>query len=275
MAADPLQRQIQVVQWTDAELRRTLRIAAQEAERVARNSSSLRAAQVRLAASNAVTWQAIGEVIEAGIGDGVTSALEYQALFDENLFARAGVSSQYWAASQMATAQEGMQSLISRKENGYTLSQRVWRDSQRAQVGLNDTINTGLALGKTPAEIAKDVGKYLRPDVPGGASYVAMRLGRSEVVNAYHQTSVRKYQQTPWVVRVKWNLSGSHPRPDECNEYADQEFFKPNEVPDKPHPNCLCYVTPEAMPVQEYADRFKAGEFDNYINEQMGCVSVG
>lgn len=276
---NPLQRQIHVLGLTDTEMRRIMRQAAQEAERIIASSSvsAMRAAQLRLAAANGVTWQGVGEVVENGIGDGVFSALEYQALFDESMFDRAGISSRYWAATQVATAQQGMEALISRKENGITLSQRVWRDSQAAQKGLNDTINVGLKLGKTPRELAKDVSKYLNPNVPGGASYAAMRLGRSETLNAYHQTAVRKYQETPWVEKVRWMLSGSHPRPDECNEFAEggnlkNGLWSPDQVPDKPHPNCLCFIEPVAMDLDKYAQKFKAGEFDGYIDEQMGCI---
>jgi hypothetical protein len=276
---NPLQRQLQVVGWTDAEMRRVMRLAAQEAERLVASASNLRAAQLRLAASNKATWSAVGEVVQNGIGDGVFSALEYQSLFDERMFTRARIPSGYWAASQLATAQAGMEALISRKENGITLSQRVWRDSQTAQRGLNDAINVGLKLGKTPAEIARDVKKYLNPNVPGGASYAAMRLGRSETLNAYHATSVRKYKETPWIEKVRWNLSGSHPRPDECNEYAEggnlkNGLWSPDQVPAKPHPNCLCYVEPVSMDLDTYAKKFQAGEFDDYIDQQMGCVSV-
>jgi hypothetical protein len=107
-----------------------------------------------------------------------------------------------------------------------------------------------------------------------------MRLGRSETLNAYHTTAVRKYQQTPWVEKVRWTLSGSHPRPDECNEFAEggnlrNGLWSPDQVPGKPHPNCLCYIEPVTMNLDAYAKKFKAGEFDDYIDQQMGCVRIG
>lgn len=271
-------RQLQAVGWTDAEIRRITRLASQEAERIARTSNSLRAAQVRLAAHQAELWRSVGDAVEGGIGDGVTHATEYGALFDEDLMARAGIAATHWRTSQLATAQQGMVNLISRKENGITLSQRVWRNTQAAQRGLDETINVGLAIGKSPAEIAKDVRRFISPDVPGGASYAAMRLGRSEVLNAYHTTSINKMKETPWIEAVKWNLSGSHPRPDECNEYADSGnlagdgLWSPDQVPAKPHPNCLCYVTSVSPSLDEFARRYKNGEYDSYIGEQMGCA---
>jgi hypothetical protein len=256
-------------------MRRLLRITAQEAERIIRTSSGLKAAQTSLANTAAQAWRGIGDATEAGIGDAVTEALQFTALADEDLMARSGMSSRAWQRSQVARAQAGADALISRKVNDISLSQRVWRDTQTAQRGLNQTIDSGLLLGKTPRDIAKDVSKYINPDVPGGMSYAAMRLGRSEVLNAYHQTSVRKYQETPWVEKVKWNLSGSHAKPDECNEYAAHKPYDPMMVPDKPHPNCLCYITPVEMNLERYAQKFESGQFDDYIEEQMGCVRYG
>jgi hypothetical protein len=275
---DPLARQIRVVQFTDAEIRRICRLTSQEAERIVRTASQLRGEQVRLASLNAQMWLEVGDATRTGIERAALSATDYKALFDKELAARAGVSLPNWRASQLATAQEGVKALVSRKQNGYTLSQRVWRNSQAARRGLNDTINVGLTLGKSPAEIAKDVAKYVNPNVPGGASSAALRLGRTEVLNAYHTTSINNYKNTPWIGSCIWHLSGSHPRPDECNEYAEQGNLKNgkwslDQVPAKPHPNCLCYITPVQMPVEEYAQRFKNGEFDDYIDNQLAVAT--
>lgn len=275
-AGNPLARQIEVVTYTDAEIRQILKSAADEAEAIVNRlgPNSLRATQVALANANLQAWGGVKSAVQTGIGDAVYSATEYQALFDEQLLAASGMGSSYWRASQLATAQQGVESMLARKQNGISLSDRVWRDSQRSKAALDTTINTGLALGKSPAEIAKSVKQYLQPNVPGGASYAAMRLGRTEVLNAYHTTAINNYMKTPWVNRVIWNLSGSHTRPDECNDYADQEFFAPNRVPDKPHPQCLCYITPEVMPLDKFKKNFDSGAYDKYISDGMGCSSV-
>lgn len=269
---------------TDSEMRRIAHNAALEANRMARElgPDNLRAVKAQLAASSTAMWAGVGDAIKVGVGDAVYSATEWQAHFDERMFAHAKIPSQYWRQSMIATSQEGAQNIISRRTNNMTLSDRVWRNSERAKAGLNQAIDNGLALGKSAAEIANDVSKYLRPDVPGGASSAAMRLGRTEVLNAYHTTSVRKYQETPWVEFVQWNLSGSHPRPDECNEYAedvpiprgDPGVYRPMDVPSKPHPNCLCYVTPVVMDLDKYVKNFQSGKYDEYIDRQMGCSRV-
>lgn len=275
---DALARQIKVVQWTDRDIRRIARLAAAEADRIVRTSSDLRGAQVRLAADQVEMWAGVRSATVDGMHSAAAEATKYQALYDTSLAREAGVTLESWTQRMMATADQGVQSLISRRENGMSLSQRVWRNSRVATRGINDAINVGLALGKSPAEIAQDVRKYISPNYPGGASSAAMRLGRTEVLNAYHQTALRRYAQTPWVEKVKWNLSGSHPRPDQCNEYATSGnlagagIWTPEAVPDKPHPNCLCYVEPVPMDLETYAQRYEAGDFDDYIDAQLASA---
>jgi hypothetical protein len=104
-----------------------------------------------------------------------------------------------------------------------------------------------------------------------------MRLGRTEVNNAFHASSVKQYRETPWVEKCKWHLSGSHPKPDLCNEYAENNgngVWAVDDVPAKPHPNCLCYVTPINTDLNKFVKNFKAGQYDSYIDEKMGCYRV-
>ena len=181
----------------------------------------------------------------------------------------------------IATAKTGVDSLISRKVNGISLSQKVYNNQALSKGIIDKTINNGLALGMNARDIAKSVVGFIDPQTPGGASYAAMRLGRTEVANAFHTTAVRRYQQTPWINVVKWSLSGSHPAGlvDDCNDYAEGVHFKGGEpgefltmeVPGKPHPQCLCYVEPVVIDLDTYVKNFKAGEYDDYINGQLGC----
>lgn len=280
------QRLIDVTILTDAEIRKVARDAAEEADRIIRSlgSDSIRSAQVALAKANVEMWAGVKDAVSVGIGDAVDSASEFQALFDERLFNSVNFSHSYWRQSMLAQAREGINSFISRKEGGFTLSERVYRNGAVAKGQIDRIVNNGLLLGKSAAEIARDVRGFIDPSTPGGSSYAAMRLGRTEVNNAFHQTSIRNYQDSPWVEKVLWNLSGSHPRPDLCNEYAESVHhsgkgweageYKPGDVPDKPHPNCLCYIEPVAMSLDAFAKNFKAGKYDSHIYNKMGCSRV-
>lgn len=271
---------------TDYELRRVLSDASKEADRIIRShsddlrrGSKLRSMQISLAQVNVDMWQGVLDGTKVGIGDAFDASSDWMARYDANLFRGIGASSTHWQQSMLATSRAGLDAYVARVENGHTLSDRVYRQRALSRGYVDRAINNALLLGKSPKELADDVRKFISPSAPGGASYAAMRLGRTEVVNAYHHSANKRYQETPWVERVLWVLSGSHPRPDECNEYADSVHFrggqagefKPIDVPAKPHPNCLCYTTPVGMSLDKFANNFNAGKYDNYINEQMGC----
>lgn len=288
-ASEPLRRTIQSVQFTDNEIRRLTKNASIEAARILKAlegatgpGAQVKRLQLGMAKLNAEMWGGIAGATKIGIGDAVWNATEMQALFDEKLFARAGFSSMYWRQAMISQAKVGVDSLISRKSNGFTLSQRVYKNTALSKGYVDRAINNGLLLGKSPRDIAKDVIGFINPNVAGGASYAAMRLARTEVVNAYHATSVRNYQNTPWIDAAKWNLSSSHGDSDECDAYADDAHIPGGEggvyptmdIPDKPHPSCLCVVTPIMMDADAYVKAFKDGKFDDYIGKQMGCYSV-
>ncbi len=290
MALDsPLEDIIRTVGLTDTEIRRMMRDAAAEADRVIRSygdslsdARRLRAAQLELAKQQALLWGGVADATKVGIGDAFDASALWQARWDVDLMRSVGLSGTHWHQSLLATARAGIDAFVARQENMMTLSQRVYRNQALSRGYVNRTINNGLLLGKSVTEIAADVKKYIDPRTPGGASYAAMRLARTEVVTAYHESSKKQFMQTPWVERVRWNLSGSHPRPDTCNEYAEDVqhrgwpagVYRPGDVPDKPHPNCLCYITPEVMDLDQYAKNFKQGKYDKYIDEQMGCTRV-
>jgi hypothetical protein len=108
-----------------------------------------------------------------------------------------------------------------------------------------------------------------------------MRLGRTELNNAFHTTTQRLYEKQPWVTAMKWNLSSSHPEGDICDEYAfdahiphgEAGVWRKGDVPSKPHPNCLCFTTPVTVSDDEFAKQFTDGKYDEYLGG-MGCSSA-
>ncbi len=283
-----LAAQIDTHQLTDREIRKIMRDASSEADRMIRAmegksgpGARLRSTQIALAKLQVEAWAGVGDAVRVGIGDAFDASALLQAKFDVSLFGKAGISPYYWEQAALAQSRAGIKSFIARKEFNYTLSQKVYRNQTLAQGQVEKAINNGLLLGKSAKEIAGDVKRFIDPRTPGGASSAAMRLGRTEVQNAFHTNSIKGYQDRPWVDRVEWHLSGSHNRPDQCNEYSTAVTFRngqpgewlPDDVPAKPHPNCLCYTTPGQADLDTYVKNFKAGKYDDYINEQMGCVA--
>lgn len=76
-------------------------------------------------------------------------------------------------------------------------------------------------------------------------------IARTELSRAHGQATIEAAELNPFVAGVKWNLSRSHPEPDECDGKAQNSsrglpegVYRPGEVPPYPtHPNCLCFLS--------------------------------
>lgn len=150
-----------------------------------------------------------------------------------------------------------------------TLSKRVHNNAALMSGRIERTIRAHIVGGSVNArELAGTVRKFISPATPGGVSYAAMRLARTEINNTFHDRAIQNGQDRPWVQAMKWNLSGSHPQPDICNELADghsdglgRGLYKADEVPEKPHPQCFCYMTYDLM---------SESEMVNFIRQSIG-----
>lgn len=154
------------------------------------------------------------------------------------------------------------------------LSARVYRNLANTKNHIHQLINEGLASGLSARELARDVYRYVSPTTPGGMSYAAMRLARTEINNAFHERQ-RDAGTRPGVKGVRWNLSGSHRVPDECNVYAARDqygqgagVFPVRRVPDKPHPQCFCYLTYVTMTPAQFRDALSNGDFDDELDRR-------
>lgn len=170
-------------------------------------------------------------------------------------------------------ANRAAQNVQSRLLNSIDLSPRVYKNKALSSGQVDQAINRGIVLGKSAREIADDVRRLISTRTPGGISYAAQRLGRTEINNAFHTTQTRSYARQPWVTGVRWVTSGSHPRPDICDDFAHSDheglgagIFKKSDVPGKPHPQCLCHIVAITIEREEFLDNLVAGRYDKFIN---------
>lgn len=181
--------------------------------------------------------------------------------------------------SQEATAKRGVQNAISRVElTSRPLSEKVYSAKVLASGQLDRIITSGIARGVSATELANLVRPFIDPNTAGGAKYAAQRLGRTELNNAFHGTQVQQAVKSPFVPAMRWHLSGSHPRPDECNDYETGGDLKdglwtPENVPGKPHPQCLCWLSPEVPPLDDFLKSFESGEYNDWLVEN-GSTAV-
>lgn len=273
-----LRRQVVV----DVAMRKVLRAAIKSLDdEIKRLSASkaignqVRVSQLRLTREMMSVWRDVGDVIERGILGSDEELAKVSKAFDQDLMKKLGAKMDPdFARSLLAQAQSGLDSYISRSHHRFTLSERVYRNGKRSVTAVEGIINQALLSGRSATEIARLVRSYINPRTPGGLSYAAMRLGRTELNNAFHETSKRMAIDDPFVQSMKWNLSGSHPKPDICNEYASAVTFKgggtgeyrPGEVPNKPHPQCLCFTTTVPISEEAFLRNIKAGKYDNMAN---------
>lgn len=148
----------------------------------------------------------------------------------------------------------------------HTLSQRVYKSEALAKGQVTKMINQHLALGSSAADLAKDVRRFINPNVPGGVSYRAKMLARTEIINAFHAQSVSDMQNRPWIQQAQWNLSKSHNEQGcVCEKYAEQRLFHVDAIPLRPHPGCLCTVTPDIPNRETALKEFMTGQYAPWL----------
>lgn len=176
-------------------------------------------------------------------------------------------------AAEIQRVRRGVQNMMTRIiETERPLSERVYHSRALAQGQVSRMVNNHIARGSSAADLAKDVKEFIRPDAPGGVSYSAKRLARTELNNAFHAQSINDMANRPWVREVEWHLSKSHPArqpEDQCDLYAHRKYFPSGSVPPKPHPNCLCYLVPRMMDADEFAAHLASGRFDNWTENNL------
>lgn len=165
---------------------------------------------------------------------------------------------------------EATNAFFERKQQGMSLSQRVWKLVGEAKEELELALDLGLGEGKDADALSRDVRKYLQnPDAlfrrvrdkhgnlvlskaarayhPGRGVYRsayknAMRLTRTETNMAYRTADVTRWQQMKFITGYEVKISKQHPYPDICDTLAGKYPVTFKFV--GWHPHCFCYIVP-------------------------------
>jgi len=248
-------------------------------------SAKVRSAQIRMVMKELshILQELFGEILPV-IRDGqrasAQEAVEAFAEQDDDYLrkafretsVRSGIDLDRFIAGQKKSASLHVVSAIRNVEQrkDYDLSTQVYRTRRLADTWVRRQVTSGILRGDGAKEIAKSVRSSIRPATPGGVSYAAMRLGRTEINNSFHATSVALSQDRPWVEGMVWHLSKVHEYDDQrvpeiCETYAGQ-VFEVNHVPAKPHPQCRCFVTPQLEPFDVFARSLTAGRYRDWMD---------
>lgn len=279
----PLLDLLKDVNLTEKQLKAILRDGAEEAERLIpklieqnKTGATLKAAQVAIILRElrllmAALWGDMAPVINNGVQQTALTAAQGEDILFKFM---GGKGKKAMQAAFTEQARAGIPNILAKASNNIPLSRQVYL-TQALSTGLvNRRVNSGLLLGHSAKRIAKDVADLIDPNVPGGVSYAAMRLARTELNNAFKTSQELRYRDEPWARGMRWNLSNSHPVPDECNEYAEADDFGlgagvyPFGHRPRSHPNCLCYLTPEQIDEDGFIDAFVNGDYNEYLDEK-------
>jgi SPP1 gp7 family putative phage head morphogenesis protein len=183
-------------------------------------------------------WKSVGSITQTKRADAAVAAIENSLKIEYKVFPKD--LHKYLEKN----SRQGIDALQARlKISKQTLSQRIYR-SYTLQTGVIDRlINNAIATQMSEEQLAEQIRQYVNPDAPGGVSYSAKRLARTEIGNAYHAAMIQRALTSPAITALRWILAGSHKTPDQCNDYAGKAF-KPEKCPLKPHPLCLCTIEP-------------------------------
>jgi len=273
----------QELQVTDREVLAMLRAAKKRVDAILAElpagSQEVRRAQLestraRLLAEQADVFERLGDIVSARRARAASRSARLSAAADHALLRLVGkgAEGQFLYQSALQIGQRQIDAALARMRlSQLPLSKRIYNTSVWMQGRLGKLINETLASGLNAKEFAKRARDWFNPNTPGGVRYAAMRLARTEINNAFHAMTAEKAANDPWVHEVEWNLSKSHPKPDICNTVAAESPFQADKVPARPHPQCMCYITPKPIEEDEFIDNFLKGDYDEFLDKELAA----
>lgn len=298
---EPLRRYLQVQREADKRTLAIMRDVLHDIERQMRAlearrgvGAAVRRSQIAAARAAALraterAWQRLGDNVRAQAAAAAKAAAEVAAKYDDEFLDRLGLSAaerEIYQDGLRQSARLGVENALNRAEDTAgvsrrTLSERVYQSRAWADNLLERRINSGLARGLSAREMAGEIRGLVRPDVRGGVSYAANRLARTEINNAFHLSQINNAKGKPWIIGMRWLISSSHPKPDDCDNIANggsrglpAGVYRVDNVPSKPHPHCLCSLEPVSMDPAEFERRMAKGDFDSWQKANIPSAPV-
>lgn len=277
---------------TDREILRLLREAHRDVSRMltemarrpgvgaAVRREQLETVRRNLLREQAAIYRRLGDIISARRLEAMARAVTLEARVAAVLLEGAGRRDlvEPLRNGLMRSMEQTLETAVTRMtQSRFPLAERIYKTRMWLDGRLDRMVNSALARGLTAREFAKEARDWFNPDTPGGVRYASLRLARSEINNAYHAVAVNQVADAPWVDGMKWHLSRSHPKADECDTLARRDDYRmgsgiypPRSIPRKPHPQCFCFVTPVTVEEDAFLDGLVSGRYDDYIKRTTG-----
>ncbi len=175
---------------------------------------------------------------------------------------------------------EGLRAFQKRKYDGLGLSDRVWKYSKQFKSEIEMGLDLGIREGKSAQRMSQVFRSYLQEPNrlfrrvrdahgvlhlsknaknyhPGQGVYRssfknALRLTRTETNMAYRTADIEKFQQFDFVIGYEVRRSN---RVCDCSVCESLKGKYPKTFKFVGwHPNCLCYLVPILMPLEDFAE---------------------
>lgn len=241
------------------------------------------------------TW-AINQAIDEGTTAAVEAGVETQTKADVGMMISA-IKAADAATKITASGIDGMvarinervlRDLVSRMNaGGYAL-----KTATGYEAVIKDLISAGLAQGLDPAQIAKQVTRYvtlgkgglqegiwgdLKPGtrdylqrLPKDIDWRALRIVRTELTTSMHSATIQQARMNPGATgKVDWVRTNSIDWGCNCQSYADGSPYDLDKVPSVDHPNDMCYLRPHTREFDSFVsdlERWTAGESVDYLD---------
>ena len=148
------------------------------------------------------------------------------------------------------------------EEDGLTISSRLWRTEKQNIGWIKRIVIAQVSQGAKRSKIAKALRRLLTRTGEKNAWFNSWRLLTNEANKAYIMAFEDYLDKTPWIEKVKYSLSASHPKRDICDTFAEggengDGVYDKGEAPIPvfdTHILCQCYTTP-VLPTE---DKLKA-----------------
>lgn len=227
----------------------------------------------------------------------ITAKIQEEYLFDavtavgaENLITHIGIQNMFIGVNDRV-----IRSVVNRiYQNGYTFSESCWQAGEYYQKQIKDVISSGIAMGRSSIQIAKDIQVYTadgkrklasrygpnltRPTkefmkrIGNKVDYRALRLVRSELYMSLQDAAAAQGHACPACSGLyDWVMEGGRQHWDcACPELAKNGPYKHEEIPGYPHSNCRCDIRPILRDSKQFhADlkRWTNGEPVDYLDK--------
>jgi hypothetical protein len=140
-------------------------------------------------------------------------------------------------------------------QDGYTLSSKCWEIGGDYQTQITRLINSGIAQGKSTADIARSIGDYTKGGIGSldkaytsakygdvvvkNVDWRALRLVRTELGASMKIGAVMQGEQNPGCTgEYDWLRINTAQHSCLCPDLAAGSPYKAADVPSQPHPNC-------------------------------------